>query len=126
MGLEKKKIVQQEKKDLEKLKGERLKDYGEIMRLDKNSPLIHGAPIPARDSFDWKKYDSGIRDVLYKNIHLFDDFLVSKIIQIDGERIQIELVGDEEIYLEKMYAHYQSIEMFILDEMRGNDVKYYE
>ncbi|GEM04083.1 hypothetical protein HMI01_10710 [Halolactibacillus miurensis] len=114
------------KKRLDEEKRARLIAYSKIIKADTHSPLIHGAPLNQRNSFNWRVYESNVRDILYANLHLFDEKLIYLIIQIDGEKYQIDLVGDEHIYNEKMYTHYNLIISHILEELRNNYRTYIE
>lgn len=98
---------------------EKIKAYSQILKIDVNTPLLHGAPSHIANGFIWETYEEKVRPLLFDNLHLFEQSLVDTIIQLDGEQEQIEITGEKEKYQEKQYKLYKTIIVKVAEELRA-------
>lgn len=116
---DKRKEKLKEKNDIENLRIRKLKVFGEFLRLEINTPLIHSVHYGDKKDFDWNRYVNSNRDVLYRNIDLLNSELVKLILEIDYIAEKCQFTGPEEEDSIFLYNYYEEIVTLVKQEMNG-------
>ncbi|OEH54000.1 hypothetical protein AQ616_09435 [Oceanobacillus sp. E9] len=104
--------------ELKKERSDKLRAYNEILRLEAYSPLIYPTHHYEQKEFAWKLYEKNSRNILFKNLHLFDEEIIKRVLKIDGIFQKIEAVGIDEDELDSviLFDNYNEIIKYIIKD----------
>lgn len=102
----------QRQQEIQKMKDTRQKHiaYNQFLLLEgTKSPLIHPINHENETNFRWSTYVNGTRNILYDNLHLFDQKIVQSVLEIDLIGEEASRIGVEMEHLIETYELYSEI-----------------
>ncbi len=114
------KVQSKHQTQIEKIKDRRNKHiaYNQFLLYEgERSPLVVPIHMSEKKEFRWEIYQKQ-REILYANLHLFDEIIIKNVLHIDYISERAEMMGPEQQDTDEIYHLYSEIKNTIEEDYK--------